>query len=279
MRDRASAARQREVVGLASTISGVTARHAVKTILSAAIMAVGCIFASAPAQAHGRLGAAEGRCKLFIGPDVMNFTGYLPEASKNEFCEDIPATGPMIMVLDAEQQELRDMNIEVRIVKDVGGEAQENENLDAVTVAHSTPKIYRTGTVNFEHTFDEPGYFVGIVTVTGEHGESWKSRFPFSVGKTFMRDLPVYLTLASGVIAAFVIYLVHQRRLPPPALVTAAAAFKPPPRFDPPTPPTGGNSPSDEAVAGGEGVDPPDEGSAAKPDVAPDENYKREAAE
>ncbi len=39
------------------------------------------------ASAHGRLGAAEGRCRLFIGPDIMNFTGYLPDASKNEFCE------------------------------------------------------------------------------------------------------------------------------------------------------------------------------------------------
>lgn len=165
-----------------------------------------------PALAHGRLGAAEGRCRLFIGPDIMHFTGYLPEASKNEFCEDIPSTGHMIMVLDAEQAELRDMAVELRIVKDVGGEDKENEDLDAVTVAHRPPRAYPTGTINIEHVFNEPGYFVGIVTVTGEHGERWVSRFPFSVGKTFMRDLPVYLTLGLGVLAAFAIYLVHRRR-------------------------------------------------------------------
>ncbi|TLG78209.1 hypothetical protein [Methylocystis sp. B8] len=198
---------------------------------AAAVIAAFAVGAPAPAEAHGRLGAAEGRCRLFIGPDIMNFTGYLPEASKNEFCEDIPATGPMIMVLDAEQDELRDMKIELRIVKDIGGEERENENLQAVTVAYREPKSYPTGTINFEHTFDEPGYFVGIVTVTGDHGERWVSRFPFSVGKSFMRDLPIYLTLGLGTVAAFVIYLVHRRRE-----TVAVKAHKPPP--PPPPPPT-----------------------------------------
>ena len=167
-----------------------------------------------PVEAHGRLGAAQGRCRLNIGPDVMNFTGYLPEASKNEFCEDIPSTGPVIMVLDAEQAELRDMKVELRIVKDVGGEEKENENLEAVTVAYHPPTVYPSGTINFEHTFDEPGYFVGIVTVLGEHGERWVSRFPFSVAKTFMRDLPIYLLLGLGVLAAYAVYIVHRRRSP-----------------------------------------------------------------
>ncbi|MGZ9115614.1 MAG: hypothetical protein ACXW3V_01590 [Methylocystis sp.] len=203
-------------------------------VLSAAAVVVAMVAgAPAPAEAHGRLGAAEGRCRLFIGPDIMNFTGYLPEASKNEFCEDIPATGPIIMVFDAEQEELRDMKVELRIVKDIGGEEKENEDLQAVTVAYREPKSYPTGTINFEHTFNEPGYFVGIVTVTGDHGERWVSRFPFSVGKSFMRDLPVYLTLGLGTIAAFLIYLVHRRR----DTTTAAKAHKPPPPPPPPSAP------------------------------------------
>ncbi|WP_442756509.1 hypothetical protein ACNHKD_07825 [Methylocystis sp. JAN1] len=216
-----------------------TSFHAIMKPMKLLALAAGLAFAAmaaGPAEAHGRLGAAEGRCRLFIGPDIMNFTGYLPEASKNEFCEDIPSTGPMIMVLDAEQDELRDMKIELRIVKDVGGAARENENLDAVTVAYQPPKTYPTGTVNFEHNFKDGGYFVGIVTVTGDHGERWVSRFPFSVDRTFMRDLPVYLTLALGVIAAFLIYLVHRRRNPPPQISTAAMAFKTPPL--PPVDPT-----------------------------------------
>ncbi len=169
------------------------------------------VLSAAPASAHGRLGAAEGRCRLFIGPDIMNFTGYTPDASKNEFCEDIPATGNMIMVLDAEQEELRDMKVELRIIKDIGSEEKENEDISAVTVAYREPKLYPTGTINFEHFFPEPGYFVGIVTVLGDHGERWVSRFPFSVGKTFMRTLPVYILLTLGVLAIFFIYLRHRK--------------------------------------------------------------------
>jgi hypothetical protein len=205
--------------------------------LKYAIMSIGLMVAAAslgvqPASAHGRLGAAEGRCRLFIGPDIMNFTGYTPDASKSEFCEDIPATGRMIMVLDDEQPELRDMKIEIRIVKDVGSEEKENQDLDAVTVAYREPRLYRTGTVNFEHDFPEPGYFVGIVTVIGDHGERWVSRFPFSVGKTFMRTLPVYILLTIGVIALFVIYLRH-RKLAPVAPVKPLAPPEDPEPRDP----------------------------------------------
>lgn len=191
-------------------LSRVLARIAVV----AAVLGAGWT-TTAPAEAHGRLGAAEGRCRLFIGPDVMNFTGYLPEASKNEFCEDIPSTGPIIMVLDSVQDELRDMQIAIRIVKDVGGEDKENENLDAVTVAYSPPKKYPGGTINFEHNFDEGGYFVGIVTVLGDHGEVWTSRFPFSVDRSLMRDMPAYTMMTLGVLAASAIYLVHRRRQTP----------------------------------------------------------------
>jgi hypothetical protein len=166
-------------------------------------------FFAAPAGAHGRLGAAEGRCRLYVGPDWMNFTGYLPDSSKSEFCEDIPSTGHMIMALDAEQPELREMPIDIRIVKDVGSSA-EGDNLEAVTVAHRNPRLYPTGTINFEHEFKEPGYFVGIVTVKGQHGEEWVSRFPFSVGKSYMRDMPAYLLLAIGVLFGFWAYLRHR---------------------------------------------------------------------
>lgn len=198
----------------------------------AASFGASLFLASTPASAHGRLGAAQGRCRLFIGPDTMNFTGYLPEASKNEFCEDIPSTGPVIMVLDAEQDELREMFVEIRIVKDVGGENREPENLDEITVAHSPPKKYPFGTINFEHNFREAGYFVGIVTVSGDHGERWTSRFPFSVDRTFFRDLPGYAMMGLGVLAAAAIYLVHRRRQ---QIVTAGVT----------SPPSGGGGPSD----------------------------------
>lgn len=187
-------------------------------ILSMGLLVAAVLLAAGPASAHGGLRQPV-RCQLFIGPDAMNFTGYLPDSDKNEFCEDIPASGRMIMVLDAIQSELRDMKIEIRIVKDVGSEAKENENIDALTVAYSEPKYYRGGTVNFQHYFPEAGYFVGIVTAVGDHGERWVSRFPFSVGESFLRSLPAYLTLSIGVVALFFIYLRHRRLTPAPVKV------------------------------------------------------------
>ena len=109
---------------------------------------------------------------------------------------------------------------------------RENENLDAVTVAYSEPRYYRSGTINFEHNFPEAGYFVGIVTAIGDHGEQWVSRFPFSVGKSFMRALPAYLLLGIGVISAFFIYLYH-RKLTPPAPVKPIAPHDPEPPHEP----------------------------------------------
>ena len=200
----------------------------VKSVLSMGLLVAAVLFAAGPASAHGRLGAAEARCRLFIGPDVMNFTGYMPDSAKIEFCEDIPATGRMIMALDDIQEELRDMKVEIRIVRDVGGEEKENENLEAVTVAYSEPRLYRSGTINFEHNFPEPGYFVGIVTAIGAHGERWVSRFPFSVGESFMRTLPVYVTLSLAVVASFLIYLRH-RKLTPPTPIKAIAPHDPEP--------------------------------------------------
>lgn len=280
---------KRQASRLCRSVAMATRPIAPLKIIAAAAFLAFLSAAASPALAHGRLGAAEGRCRLFIGPDIMNFTGYLPEASKNEFCEDIPSTGPMIMVLDAEQPELRDMKVELRIVKDVGSEDKENENLEAVTVAYREPKTYPGGTINFSHTFDDPGYFVGIVTVTGDHGERWVSRFPFSVGKSFMRDLPYYTLLSLATIAAFLIWMVHRRQAPPPHLATAAAAFKAPPLDPGPTRRSEvepSSATADEAAGSGveaaAGSEPP----PAAEDVAPeppkkddDDDHKAVAAE
>lgn len=188
---------------------GSSEREGIFLGVFALLLAIWVIVFAPPASAHGRLGALEGRCRLFIGPDIMNFTGYLPDSSKQEFCEDIPATGHTIIVLDDVQDELRAMPVEIRIVKDIGGEQAENADLDAATVAYREPRLYPNGTINFEHVFSDPGFFVGIVTVTGVHGEKWVSRFPFSVGKSFFRTLPYYVLMALGVIVAFLIYLKH----------------------------------------------------------------------
>ena len=131
---------------------------------------------SPAAQAHGGLSMEKDLCKLRLGPYSMHFTGYQPELSgANEFCEDIPRTGQTVVALDAVDEALRDLPLEVRIIRDTGDES----NLEAITVLHLPAKKYPAGTVSFEHRFDEPGKFIGLV-MGGEKHELM-SRFPFSV--------------------------------------------------------------------------------------------------
>jgi len=51
------------------------------------------ILLTSAAYAHGGVGMVDNRCVLRIGPDVMFFTGYQPQNSREEFCDDVPNAG------------------------------------------------------------------------------------------------------------------------------------------------------------------------------------------
>jgi hypothetical protein len=125
-------------------------------------------------------------CKLRVGKYFLHFTGYQPESTTTkEFCEDIPATGRTIVVLDYVSEELRDLPIEVRIVRDGVNPANEADTakLNENTVLHVPAKVYPAGTLHFEHNFQAPGKFVGLVSVKDAQ-QNLVSRFPFAVGQS-----------------------------------------------------------------------------------------------
>jgi hypothetical protein len=165
------------------------------------LLAIGAPF-STGAHAHGGLALAEDMCRLTIGPYNMHFTGYQPDNTRNkEFCEDIPATGRTVVVLDYMDDALRPLPTEVRVIRDTGSE----QDIQAITVLHLPPKVYPNGTVNFEYNFAQPGKYVGLVTVGGpkEH----ISRFPFSVGEAKMWVPPSYLLMAFAGAAVVVVLI------------------------------------------------------------------------
>ena len=159
------------------------------------------------AFAHGGLSMDKDLCRLRIGPYNMHFVGYQPDRSaEKEFCEDIPETGRTIVVLDYIDQELRALPTAVRIIRASGSE----ENLDAVTVLHVPPKIYPTGSLHFEHTFNEPGKFVGLVTVADT--QMLVARFPFSVGNSgSTATIVVWVLLALAIGAGLYFYAARIR--------------------------------------------------------------------
>jgi len=172
------------------------------------MLVIGVIF-STQAHAHGGLALAEDMCKLRVGPYNMHFTGYQPDSTRNkEFCEDIPATGRTVVVLDYMEDALRPLPTEVRVIKDTGSE----QDLQAITVLHLPPKVYPAGTVNFEYNFDQPGKFVGLVTVGDK--QDLVSRFPFSVGETKIPLPPGYflVAFAGTAVVGVILFFLRGRR-------------------------------------------------------------------
>ena len=174
------------------------------------------VLLTSAAYAHGGVGMVDNRCVLRIGPDLMFFTGYQPQNSREEFCDDIPSVGQTVVALDMQDTELRSMLTEIRIIRDDGthtrmnglpfltdAELSSKEVLDPVTITYLPPKKYPTGTLTFEHTFPENGKFIGIVTVENDHGQKYVSQFPFAVGQSLSRSIGIYaamiLVLAAGI--------------------------------------------------------------------------------
>lgn len=182
-----------------------------KPVVGCAVVALTTLLSS-QVYAHGGLSMAEDMCKLTVGPYMMHFSGYQPaNTQEKQFCEDIPATGQTIVVLDYIEQELRSLPAEVRIIKDTGSE----DNLESITIFHLPSKVYPNGSIDFTHTFDKPGKFVGIVTVGGK--QEHVSRFPFSVGepKFFSKLLNIYMVPVVATIIVGAIFFFMRDRKPP----------------------------------------------------------------
>ena len=157
-------------------------------------------FGATNAFAHGGVKLEQDECVFKIGPSTMHFIGYQRSGEEAEFCEDIAQTGPTVIALTAVSQDLRDMAIGIRVVKDVG-EEKEKQNIDAVTVAYYPPKVYRNGIMTFEHDFKAPGRYVGIVTVADDNGNEWVSRFPFTVGLYTFWGMIEYILYGVGFVS------------------------------------------------------------------------------
>ncbi|MFM7658560.1 MAG: hypothetical protein ACKO5Z_08245 [Burkholderiaceae bacterium] len=136
---------------------------------------------AAPCYAHGGLAMDQDKCKLTLGRYQMHFAGYQLDAQRSEFCEDIPHVAETIIVLDAVDEVLRDMPIEVIIARR-GSSVSEPGAVEFSL----PPQVYPKGTLTLRHNFKEAGDYVGLV-YAGEKREH-QAVFPFSVGKD--RSLP-----------------------------------------------------------------------------------------
>jgi hypothetical protein len=169
----------------------------------AAALGLVAAFGLAPASAfaHGGVKLEQDECVFRIGPSSMHFIGYQRAGEEQEFCEAIAQTGPTVIALEAVSDELRDMAMGVRVIKDQGAEAGDKGDLSAATVYKLEPKVYRNGIMTFEHNFKDAGRYVAIVTVRDDLGNEFVSRFPFSVGLYTFWGMIEYILYVVGFVA------------------------------------------------------------------------------
>ncbi|MGV3591745.1 MAG: FixH family protein [Gammaproteobacteria bacterium] len=176
--------------------------------LAGAFLLLLCSLLAAPAlRAHGSVTAEGDLCLIRIGFYSAHFKVFQPQRSGNrEYCEDLPAAGESVFVMDYVHQGLAEVPIEFRIIRnvtDLGRFAQLDDvralgDLDAVTVFHQPPVI-EPGVFTVLHEFTGDGEFLGIVSVRHpDSGELYEAVFPFSVGFQGWGLLPLFLALAAA---------------------------------------------------------------------------------
>lgn len=166
---------------------------------------VSLLFAPTTALGHGGVSMEEDMCLIKIGPYSAHFTGYLPQArASQEFCEDIPVVASAIFVLDFISDELRAMEVDFRVVRDVkniGNKASYEdlggpEAVEKASVFYEKPKTYSAGTMSIRYSFVERGGYVGIIEAHHKAtGLSYRSVFPFYVGGGHYAKYAAYYAL------------------------------------------------------------------------------------
>jgi hypothetical protein len=161
-----------------------------------------CVLAADAAHAHGAVAMEADQCKLKVARYFMHFTGYQPQSSRAEFCEDIPEVGRAIIVLDFVDDTLRDIPVSVHLVR--ADSPSKSEMADtASSILYIPPKKYPNGTIKIDVNLAEAGRYVGMVVI--DDREKSVANFPFDVGKgqNLTRILAWVLAVFSGAVGVF----------------------------------------------------------------------------
>lgn len=179
-------------------------RHASQIAVGAAIaLLVACV--GARAVSMDKSSTIRDQCEISIGPDLIQVVAYMPDRSRDRFCGDFPATGRIVLTIDLVAQRLRDLPIEVRVVREPKGPLGEEDDLAPFTVALLEPRKYPGGAVLVDHVFEESGDYAAFITVTEDSGVRRTTRFGFNVGGPLQFYAPAMLgaVLLTGLVVAY----------------------------------------------------------------------------
>ena len=146
-------------------------------------------------------------CMLMAGMHEMQVSVYQSGATEDS-CKDIPSPGPALITISSASKELRDMTVEVRIVKDTEVDATAaSGNLDPVTLAYLPPKTSPRGVITLPANFDKPGKYAVLVTVRDAKDMAMSGQLGLTVGEASRQWIFVYIVSGIIVAAAFGFYL------------------------------------------------------------------------
>jgi hypothetical protein len=146
-------------------------------------------------------------CMLMAGMHEMQVSVYQSGATEDS-CKDIPSPGPAVITLSSASKELRDMTVEVRVVKDTEVDATAaSGNLDPVTLAYLPPKNYPRGVITLPANFDKPGRYAVLATVKDAKDMAMSGRLSLTVGEASRQWIIVYIISGIILAAAFGFYL------------------------------------------------------------------------
>ncbi len=153
-------------------------------------------------------------CMLMAGMHEMRLAVYSHSSdSREDICGDIPAPGPVSITLNAVSKELRDMAIEVRVVRDAGtSNLAAGGDIESLTLAHLPPKIYRTGVATFPVTFDKPGKYAVLLTVSDDTNMVMSGQYVLTVEQGARQWIYVLVFAVAAVVAAAGFYVWDERR-------------------------------------------------------------------
>jgi hypothetical protein len=165
---------------------------------------------AAVAKAGGGMVLEDDICILWIDFYSAHFTAYQPKTSGNiQFCEELPDTGETIFVLDYLHRSLKEVPVELRIIRDVTGQGrfvklehvEEIEDIEAQTVFYQPPVVRPDASFRIEHEFAEEGAYIGIVSAGHPSNDAiYTAVFPFEVGgSNYSYLFPLIVILAGAV--------------------------------------------------------------------------------
>ncbi|TLG78643.1 hypothetical protein [Methylocystis sp. B8] len=166
-----------------------------RTLLGFALVFVASVLLSHTATAAG-WHYYDPECPIELGGKSMKFVAMQPKKNIDRECVALPDVGPSVIVLDASDNELRDMNWDIRILRGNGPNGDADPEADVV--GRLPIQKFRNGMVNFDQNFRDAGNYVLYAKLTSDDGaKSFIGKHPFSVG--LVTDEEIYLYIAFGV--------------------------------------------------------------------------------